>query len=903
MRISLLGPIAVQTDEGRPVTPTAPKRRALLSALALETGRLVPTSLLLDTVWEGKPPPTARAALHGHIAELRRLLDRRLTLTTRDTGYQLDGDPEQVDALRFERLCDRAGAAHRPDDALPLLHQALDLWRGPALADCGSAVLRDSVAPRLVELRVRALQDLGKRMCQLGRGAELVPELTEALAADPTREQLAAQLMDCLDQAGRRAEALAVHQRTTERLHADLGAAEGPALRAARERLTPRRRAVLSQLPRRNRRFVGRSAELGQLDRLTGPAAGGPADRHPVLVTGPAGVGKTSLVLHWAHQAVDRFPDGLLHADLRGFDETEPRDPAEVLAGFLTALGVPENQLPGSLDDRSHRYRELLAGRQLLVLLDNARDYRQLAPLLPAAEDTPVTVITSRSRLGDLLVQAGAVPLPLDVLTPDEALELLRRVLDPQRIAAEPAAAAEIAERCDHLPLALRLATARLAARPDWTLRHLAEEISDEQSRLAALTTAGSGSLGITATLNLTRRALGAQTERFFGYLGLHPGAVIDPHAAAVLADVPPVEARMLLAQLDAAHLVEETAPGLFARHDLVRLYGAELAGGLAPAQREAAMERMLDHYLAATAAACAGMNTRSVLPGRTAPPPGDTLPPLGTTGQALAWFRREERAVRGLVLCAEQHGRPDLGWQLAHQACALYYHDSTSVREWRATAEAGLRCAQRGGDQAALVRTHADLAVVQIEQGDFAAAADQLERATELADRLGDPMLRQQCRIRLANGLVRAGEHARAIPLMTRLVLDARELTDQRLLAQALNNLANALVVAGDPAAALAHATEAVQLLAARPDDFKLTIATHTRAEALHALGRHHAALAAARHALALGRAQGSLRTQGITRFIATLEAAVAAPPPHPAPAPAAPGPGPTPPVAGPRT
>ncbi|MFE9429254.1 BTAD domain-containing putative transcriptional regulator [Kitasatospora sp. NPDC006697] len=875
MRINLLGPITVQTDCGAAVTPSAPKRRALLSALALETGRLVPTHQLLDTVWEGSPPPTARAALHGHIAELRRLLDDRLTLTTRDTGYQLDGDPEQVDALRFERLCAGARAADRGEDALPLLRRALGLWRGPALADCGSSLLRDAVAPRFAELRLRALQQLGEQLCRAGRGAELVEELDAALAADPTREQLAAQLMDCLDQAGRRADALALHQATVRRLQTELGAAESPALKAARERLTVRR--SVSQLPRQNRRFAGRTAELARLDAATADPQPGQAERHPVLVTGPAGVGKTSLVLHWAHGAVDRFPDGRLHADLRGFDETEPRDPAEVLAGFLTALGVSEEQLPATLDERSRRYRDLLAGRRVLVVLDNARDYGQLAPLLPAAEDTPVTVITSRNRLGDLLVQAGAVPLPLDVLPPAEALELLRRALDPQRVDAEPVAAAEIADRCDHLPLALRLAAARLAARPDWTLGHLAEEISDEQSRLAALSTAGSGSLGIAATLNLTRRALGSDAGRFFGYLGLHPGAVIDPHAAAVLADVPPVEARMLLAQLDAAHLVEETAPGLFARHDLVRLYSAGLAAELSPAQREAAMERMLGHYLDATAAACAALNTRSVLPERGAPPPGDTLPALGTPGQAIDWFRREERAVRGLVVCAEQHGRPALAWQLAHQACVLYYNENRRCREWRTTAEAGLRAARGCGDTEALVRMHADLAVVQIEQGDFAAATAQLDRATALAGQLGDRMLLHQCRTRLANGLVRAGEHARAIPLMTGIVADARTVPDPRLLAQALNNLANALVVAGCPDQALEHATEAVRLLAGHPEDPRLIIATQTRAEALHALGRHHAALAAARHALTLGQAQGNPRIEALTRdFIATVRTAL---------------------------
>ncbi|MFE0462531.1 BTAD domain-containing putative transcriptional regulator [Kitasatospora sp. NPDC058965] len=890
MRITLLGPVGLHTDQGEPVTPNSPKRRALLTALALELGRVVPTEQLLHAVWEGNPPPTARAALQGHVAALRRLLDGRLTLGTREPGYLLTGDPDQVDLLEFERRCEQA-AQLRGEPAVAQYRQALALFRGPVLADCGSAVLRAAALPRPAEVRLLALQRLAEQLCLLGRGAELVTELTGALAEQPTREPLAAQLIRCLDQAGRRAEALDCYRRTAGALAVELGAAPGPALRAAAARLERRPAAApvavpAHQLPRMARRFTGRARELGWLEATAARSLQPGQDRSPILVTGPAGVGKTSLVLHWAHQQGDRFPDGRLHADLRGFDETEPCDPAEVLAGLLTALGDAAERLPGALAERSRRYRELLADRQVLVVLDNVRDYEQLSPLLPAPDSAALTVVTSRNRLGDLLVRDGAAPLALGVLTPGEALDLLGRVLTPQRVAAEPHAAAEIAERCDYLPLALRLAAARLAARPDWALRDLAAEIQDEQSRLAALTTTGPGQLGVAAALQLTCRALPARAAQLFTYLGLHPGAVVDPPTAAVLADVAPAEARALLARLDAAHLVEETAPGLFARHDLVRLYGAQLAAELTCAERESAMDRMIGHYLAATAAACAGLRTRSVLPGD--PPPAAEQPArLGTPGEAVAWFRREERAVRGVVVAAEHYGRPELAWQLAHQACVLYYNENRSRREWRQTAQTGLRAAQGCADPDALVRMHADLAVVLTEEGEFAAAVDHLEQAIALADRLGDQVLGHQCRTRLANALVRAGEYGRAIPLMTGIVAHSRSLTDLRMLAQSLNNLANAQVLAGSPTAALAHATEAVGLLAGHPDDPRLITATQTRAEALHALGRHHAALATARHALTLGQSQGNLRIEAHSRdFISTvLRALGRAPDPAPVP------------------
>ncbi|MFJ2582422.1 BTAD domain-containing putative transcriptional regulator [Kitasatospora aureofaciens] len=868
MRIDLLGPVAVRRDDGTVVTPSAPKRRALLSALAVRLNQVVATEDLIELVWDGAAPPTARAALQGHVAVLRQVLGGdHLALGTRGTGYVLTGDRDRVDLLRFGDLCDLAGvllpggpSAARPpggpdDPALPLLRAALDLCHGPALTDCGSALLRERTVPYVTDLRLRALDRLADGLCRQGRGGELVAELTEAVAAHPTRQGPAARLVTCLDQAGRRDEAAAWYDRAV----AGLAGPPGPELRRAGELIARRPAAARvsllrddpgpAQLPTADRRFVGRAADLHRLDEAVALARTG----RPVLVTGPAGVGKTALVQHWAHRAAERFPDGRLYADLRGFDETGPREPADVLGDLLSALG--EDTVPAALDDRIQRYRELLAGRRILVVLDDARSAEHVIPLLPEPptgphEAAPVAVVTSRHRLRDLLVRESGIPLPLDALTPEDAAALLARTLDPARLAAEPEAAAELAERCDHLPLALRLAAARLAARPGWTLAELAAELADDQATLATLTGTGRGPLGIAATLDRTHRTLDPAPARLFTVLGLHPGTEIDTATAAALADLPPATTRALLARLDALHLLEERTPGRYARRGLIGRYAARQAADLGCDERLAALDRLIAHYLATTAAQPTG------------------------SGEAAAWFRREESAVRAVVLCAEQHGRTVAAWQLAHRAGPLYEHTDHDRTHWRATTEAGLRAARTCADPAAVARLSTDLAVLLVDRGAHRTAGDHLDRAVAAA--AGDPILRHRCRARVADALVRAGRHDRAIPLLTGLVAAARTPAAADLLARALTDLADALVLAGSPGPALAHADEAVQLATSRPAGPDAVRATHSRARALHALGRPGAALACADLAAALGRtvADAPLQARSHTLLADLLQA-----------------------------
>ncbi|MFE2408551.1 BTAD domain-containing putative transcriptional regulator [Kitasatospora sp. NPDC059408] len=638
MRVRLLGRVEVHCPQGRPVGLTGARRRAVLSLLASELNGHVTVDRLLDTVWEGAPPPTARAALQGHVSAVRRSLCEGLTLLTRAQGYVLVGEPDLVDAKRFERLSAAAEDAADTERSIALLREALDLWDGPALSDCGSRVLTETAGRRLDTARALAVERLAERLLTVGRGADALDDLQAAVAADPLREPAAALLIRCLHQAGRPADARLALARFHERL-ASRGLAPGHLLRQAADAVAvPAVRASASAappapapgaaLPRTGTGLVGRAVELRRLDE-----AARRADGRPVLVTGVAGAGKTSLVLHWAHARADRFPDGRVHVDLRGFGEEEPLTTAEALDVVLARLGVPAAERPADPGRAGALLRKLTEGRRLLLVLDGARSAEQVEPLLPCAPE-PVVVITSRSRLTDLVVSEAAIPLPVGGLPEDEAVELLGRVVGAERVAADPAAARRLAALCDRLPLALRVAGARLASRPGWVLGDVVHEMSDERTGLAALATGGA--LGIAAALGRTVRALPAEARRLFALSGLHPGGALDSAAGAALADVTRARARELLAELDAAHLVQEASPGRFRSDRLARLYAAELAAELPAADRAAAVRRLLDHTVDAATAALA--------------PLADAIPPQSISARAFETAEQELELARRLV-------------------------------------------------------------------------------------------------------------------------------------------------------------------------------------------------------------------------------------------------------------
>jgi DNA-binding SARP family transcriptional activator/tetratricopeptide (TPR) repeat protein len=658
MRIRLFGPVELVAADGRVVDVRAAKRRTVLATLALELNRVVSGDQLIDIAWESKPPPSARAALQGHIAQLRKVLGDGVELATRSSGYQLLADRSLVDVSRFDDLVTQAKAV--PDtDAVELLRTALGLWRGPALADVPVDRLRERAAGRLGETRLVAVQELAERLHRLGRAAEVVDQLRDLVERYPLREPLVGLLVRGLHETGRQAEALQLYHRTRALLADELGVDPGGNLRQAYHLVlagtgeAPLVATVPAQLPRENRGLVGRDAELAEVSTsLHEP------DRAIRLLVGPAGAGKTALALHWAHRVAGQLPDGQLFVDLKGFDEAEPVDPTVALAGFLRALGVPDAQRPDDVHEQAALYRSLLAGRRMLIVLDNARTAEQVRPLLPGTPSC-VVLVTSRHRLDDLVVTEGAVTVRVGTLAAGDAATVLGLVAGAARVAAEPEAAAELVELCDRLPLVLRIAAGRLAARPQWTLRAMVGELSDERGRLSALSLPDTG-VAVHAALRLSYRTLTGESARLLRLLGHHPGPDIDQYAAAALAGMPVSEARAHLESLAAVHLVHETERGQYGRHALVRLFTAKMADEQPRRDSDLAIARLLDYYLRGAETArpllCDHVCATDV-PAVEHPPA--ELPRLDTVAAAAKWFDTEEANLHRVLDLAVARGHP----------------------------------------------------------------------------------------------------------------------------------------------------------------------------------------------------------------------------------------------------
>jgi DNA-binding SARP family transcriptional activator/tetratricopeptide (TPR) repeat protein len=669
IRFAVLGRLLVG-DEQRPVEVGRRRERCLLGVLLLEAGAAVPADRLVSLLWDDDPPAAARASLHSHVARLRSALaGLPLRLARTADGYTAEVDPDLVDAHRFRTLVEHARAEGDPSRRIGMLRGALALWRGPILVGDASDRLRDRIGAPLEELRLTATELVIDAELARGRHAETIGELLALTAEHPTRESLAGKLMLAMYRCGRHAEALDFYRAFTDRLAAELGADPGAELRQLHTAIlqhaphltaggshTPVARPVL--LPPGPADFAGRAGEMERLRAVLG-------DSGLVLVTGPGGVGKSALVVHASHRLQEHFPDGVLFAELHG-TQPAPAEPAGVLGRFLRALGVPGGTVPSGLDERVDLYRSLLAGRRVLVVLDDARNLGQLAPLLPAAP-TCAALVTSRRRLGGL---ACTDRISLTVFDPGEATALLAGICGRPRVTAEPEAAATIAALCGYLPLAIRVAGARLAVRAHWPLHRLARRLSAEHSRLDELTTED---LAVRATFAISYRDVGAEGRRVLRRLALLDAPDFPAWVAAPLLGVPYDRAEDLVEGLVDSYLLEAAGSMRYGFHDLIRLFArAEAEAEDDERQRRHAVTEALTCWLRLAEAAAARLPYRLLSP----MPGGGALPyeqMAGLVEDPFAWLAAERTALVAAVRQAAASGLDELAWRLADAARDLF--------------------------------------------------------------------------------------------------------------------------------------------------------------------------------------------------------------------------------------
>jgi DNA-binding SARP family transcriptional activator len=891
MEFGVLGPLEVR-DGDRGLLALTPRQRSVLGMLLLRANRVVSTDQLIEAVWGAAPPRSAAVALQMLVSRLRRVLQPDTTrlpvVVTRPHGYLLQVAPGELDLQQFEELVAagrQALATGAAADAARCLRQALGLWRGPVLAGLDVGTLQHTVVPRLEEARLAAEEERIEAELLLGRHRQLVGELQELVAEYPLRERLCGQLMLALYRAGRQAEALAAYGQARRRLVEELGiepgtelqrlqrqilaadpaldapprledaAAVGAVIFADRDRPAPR------QLPPDVVTFTGRELHLARLDRLLG-MAGLAGSVMMVAIDGISGIGKSALAIHAAHRLAEQFPDGQLYVNLQGATPgLAPLQPLEVLGRFLRALGVDPTQVPTQVDEAAAWFRSLVAGRRLLVMLDDARDAVQVAPLLPASPACGV-LVTSRCILAGL---DGVHYLHLDVLPPEEAVRLLARLAGEQRIVGEPRAAAEVTRLCGFLPLALRIAGARLAARRGWSVRALASRLADAQHRLDELEL---GDLGVRASFSVSLRTLCDSVDavdraaaRAFGLLGVLDGPEVSLAAAARLLDRSHEAAERALERLVDAQLLESHSPGRYRMHDLLRLYAREHAGAqYSEAELHAAMLRALGFYVATAWTAFALLRPGDLRLGR-----ADERWRQGGLGfedaaGALAWLEAERVNLLAAVgQAAGERGVPDaVSLQLAQALLEFlwvrgYWQDLVAVNQ------TALRVSRRVGDRAAQAQAHNDLAGGYWRLGHHQRAMGCLQESLAIFRQLGDAHGEAASLGNLGNVHELEGRYADALACTRRSLAMSRELGDRDGQALCLDQLGRVLQQQGRHQEAVVYHREGLAILQELGSRDGQAVCLNNLALALHRLGQDEQALRCMQEGLAISREVGN--------------------------------------------
>ena len=833
-----------------------------------------------------------------HVSKLRRALefDRPASagscrLVWTDAGYLLTLPAGALDLEIFDRELARARGARAEGnvpEATEALHAALRLWRGP-LCDGLSSPFLDAQRERLAESRIDVIEDRIEFDLALGERADLIAELRDLIAEHPLRERLHGLLMLALYWAGRQGDALAAFRAARHHLHEELGVEPAAPLQRLHQQIltadpqltlattgqitigsttqTAYRRPAPAELPHSIPDFTGREAEIEMLNTLVpddGADAGGPVI--VAAIAGTAGVGKTALAIHWSRQIRDRFPDGQLYVNLRGFDPAgRAMTPTEAVRGFLDAFAVPPNRIPVDLDAQGALYRSILADRRVLIVLDNARDGDQVRPLLPGSPGCLV-VVTSRSQLIDLAATDGAHSVSIDLLSPDEARRLITRRLGLRRVAAEPSAVNEIIGACAGLPLALAVVAARATANPMLLLATLAEELRATDGGLDALD-GGDTRANVRAVFSWSYCMLSAAAARFFRLLGLHAGPDIGLLAAASLAGETPTRARALLNELTRAHLLSQRSYGRFVFHDLLRAYSRELAETYdSPAERSAAVHRVLDHYLYTAYRADELLRPNREQSIGLIPAAGGAAPqPLSDHRKALCWFDTEYQVLLAALRQAAGEGFEAHTWQLAWALMSFFdrhchWHDAVAFQR------TALDAANRLGDLYGQAVSHASLANASIRLARHKDARCHLLKALHLYEELDDKTGQALAYLSFAWAADGLAEYGEALSHAQRAYELSRNAGQRRAQARALNAIGWFHLQLGGPEEALVHCQQALALQKEIGDQFHLANTLDSIASAHHRLGRHQEAAARYQEALDLYRDFGDRYSEADT-------------------------------------
>jgi DNA-binding SARP family transcriptional activator/tetratricopeptide (TPR) repeat protein len=827
MRFGILGPVELSAGGG-PVAVGGLKQRALLAFLLLHANEVVSRDRLIDALWGQCPPPSASVSLDAYLYRLRKLIGPG-RLARRGGGYLLSVEAGELDAGRFELLVASARQAADAGDgrgAARMLADALALWRGPALADVLYQPFAGAPARQLEEQRLDAVESRIEAELGCGGGAALVPELEQLVTGHPLRERLVAALMLALYQAGRQADALAAFRAARGRLAEELGLEPGPEVcqlqqrilrhdpaLAARQPIPPEAFAAAATraLPRDTAAFTGRRAELAQLTgtlAAAGAAGGGVVGIQ--AVDGMAGIGKTTFAVHAAHRLAPGFPDGQfflpLHAHTPG---QRPVDPADALASLLLTAGMPAAQIPPGVEARAGRWRDQVAGKKILLVLDDAAGHEQVRPLLPGTAGSLV-LITSRRRLAAL--QDAAV-ISLDILPPGEAAALLARLAARPGISAADPAVGEITRLCGYLPLAIGMLASQLRHHPAWTPAGLAAELATAKDRLELM---HAENVSAAAAFDLSYQELTDGQQRLFRRLGLIPGADFDARAAAALDDTDLGAARRCLAQLYDQHLLTEPAPGRYQLHDLLREHARTLAAAGDPADSAAATGRLLDYYLHTALAAGQRLPSWDFDPGFVPPArPPQCAPALSAPGQASAWLETERANLHAATAHAAASGRLEHA-MLIPAAMHDFLQAGGHWDQQRALDQIALAAARQADDRLGQARALMLLSGPQFHANDRAASVASMEQALALFRDLGD----QVAQIGQASALNslgylhgRAGDYPAAVTCHQQALELFRRLGNRRGQAHALNNLGVVQQETGDYRCAAATLQQALEL------------------------------------------------------------------------------------------